>query len=105
MDACKAAIADSEKKDGIESWKQLLKQPLKPQFLSLDQTEKVKTGTRHAGTGAMLSGIDDAQRLNNMFASKGSLRKAGLELAAAAKRMGSLTADITHSDPEEAEQL
>ena len=52
------------------------------------------------GVGA---GIDDAQKLNNMFASKGNLKKAGLELAAAAKRMGSLTADITHTDPEEAE--
>ena len=50
-----------------------------------------------------LPGIDDAQRLNNMFAPKGNLRKAGLELAAAAKRMGSLTADITHTDPEEGE--
>ena len=33
------------------------------------------------------------------------MRKAGLELAAAAKRMGSLTADITHSDPEEASTM
>ena len=53
------------------------------------------------GAGAGLPGFDDAQRLNNMFAKKGNLGKAGLELAAAAKRMGSLTADITHSDPEE----
>ena len=44
--------------------------------------------------------MDDAQRLNNIFAKKGNLGKAGLELAAAAKRMGSLTADIVHSDEE-----
>ncbi len=55
------------------------------------------------GAGAGIPGIDDAQRLNNMFVRKGSLKKAGLELAAAAKRMDSLTADITHTDPEEAE--
>jgi hypothetical protein len=47
--------------------------------------------------------IDDAQRLNNIFAKKGSLKKAGLELAAAAKRMGSLTADLKVSDEEEAQ--
>ena len=58
-------------------------------------------GMGAAGAGQGLPGIDDAQRLNNMFASKGNLRKAGLELAAAAKRMGSLTADITHQENEE----
>ena len=75
---------------------------MKPQFLSLDQTGKAMSGPG-MGAGAGIPGIDDAQRLNNMFARKGNLRKAGLELAAAAKRMGSLTADITHTDPEEGE--
>ena len=45
--------------------------------------------------------MDDAQRLNSIFAKKGNLRNAGLELAAAAKRMGGLTADVVHSDEEE----
>ena len=48
--------------------------------------------------------MDDAQRLNNIFAKKGNLSKAGLELAAAAKRMGGLTADITHSEEENEEE-
>jgi hypothetical protein len=48
--------------------------------------------------------MDDAQRLNNIFAKKGNMAKAGLELAAAAKRMGSLNADLTHSDEEEGEE-
>ena len=45
--------------------------------------------------------MDDAQRLNSIFAKKGNLRNAGLELAAAAKRMGSLHADLTYSETEE----
>ena len=104
MDACKAAIADSEKK--MESKVEAtVKAAIEAAIPKARPSGKGQTGNgMGAETSAMKSGIDDAQRLNNMFASKGSLRKAGLELAAAAKRMGSLTADITHSDPEEAEQ-
>jgi hypothetical protein len=109
MDACKAAIADNEKK---------LEAKIAASESKIEATVKAAVeaavpkprpnGKGQAGpgmgAGAGLPGIDDAQRLNNMFASKGSLKKAGLELAAAAKRMGSLTADLTHSDSEEEEQ-
>ena len=99
MDACKAAIATSEKnmEAKIEATVKAAIETVKPR-----PNGKGMSGPG-MGAGAGLPGIDDAQRLNNMFASKGNLKKAGLELAAAAKRMGSLTADITHTDPEEAE--
>ena len=99
MDACKAAIAENEKKleAKIESTVKAAVEAAVP--------KPRPNGKGQAGPGlGMGAGIDDAQKLNNMFASKGSLKKAGLELAAAAKRMGSLTADITHQDPEEEEQ-
>jgi hypothetical protein len=101
MDACKAAIVENEKKleAKIES---AVKAAVEAAVPKPRPNGKGQSGPA-MGAGAGLPGIDDAQRLNNMFASKGSLRKAGLELAAAAKRMGSLTADITHTDPEEAE--
>jgi len=96
MDACKAAIAASEKT--IEA---KLETTIKAAVEAAVPKPR-PNGKGQAGPGLGVgAGIDDAQRLNNMFASKGNLKKAGLELAAAAKRMGSLTADITHSDPEE----
>jgi hypothetical protein len=102
MDACKAAIAASEKT--IEAkLETTIKAAVEAAVPKPRPNGKGMSGPG-MGAGAGLPGIDDAQRLNNMFASKGSLKKAGLELAAAAKRMGSLTADITHTDPEEAEQ-
>jgi hypothetical protein len=101
MDACKAAIAENEKKleAKIET---TVKAAVEAAVPKPRPNGKGQAGPG-MGAGAGLPGIDDAQRLNNMFASKGNLKKAGLELAAAAKRMGSLTADITHTDPEEAE--
>jgi hypothetical protein len=102
MDACKAAIADNEKKleAKIEATVKAAVEAAVPKPRPNGKGQTVPG----IGAGAGLPGIDDAQRLNNMFASKGSLKKAGLELAAAAKRMGSLTADITHTEPEEEEQ-
>jgi hypothetical protein len=99
MDACKAAIAENEKKleAKIET---TVKAAVEAAVPKPRPNGKGQAGPG-MGAGAGLPGIDDAQRLNNMFASKGNLKKAGLELAAAAKRMGSLTADITHTDPEE----
>ena len=98
MDACKAAIAASEKT--IEAkLETTIKAAVEAAVPKPRPNGKGMSGPG-LGVGA---GIDDAQKLNNMFASKGNLKKAGLELAAAAKRMGSLTADITHTDPEEAE--
>jgi hypothetical protein len=101
MDACKAAIAENEKKleAKIET---TVKAAVEAAVPKPRPNGKGQSGPA-MGAGAGLPGLDDAQRLNNMFASKGNLKKAGLELAAAAKRMGSLTADITHTDPEEAE--
>ena len=101
MDACKAAIAASEK--NIEAkLETTIKAAVEAAVPKPRPNGKGMSGPG-MGAGAGLPGIDDAQRLNNMFASKGNLKKAGLELAAAAKRMGSLTADITHTDPEEGE--
>jgi hypothetical protein len=99
MDACKAAIADNEKKleAKIEATVKAAVEAAVP--------KPRPNGKGQSGPGlGMGAGLDDAQKLNNMFATKGNLKKAGLELAAAAKRMGSLTADITHQDPEEEEQ-
>ena len=102
MDACKAAIAASEK--NIEAkLETTIKAAVEAAVPKPRPNGKGQSGPG-MGAAAGLPGIDDAQRLNNMFAKKGNLRKAGLELAAAAKRMGSLTADITHQDPEEGEQ-
>ena len=97
MDACKAAIATSEKnmEAKIEATVKAAIETVKPRPNG--------KGVAGPAAGVVLPGLDDAQRLNNMFAPKGNLRKAGLELAAAAKRMGSLTADVTVTDPEEAE--
>ena len=101
MDACKAAIAASEK--NLEAkLETTVKAAVEAAVPKPRPNGKGQSGPG-IGAGAGLPGIDDAQRLNNMFARKGSLKKAGLELAAAAKRMDSLTADITHTDPEEAE--
>ena len=98
LDACKAAIAENEKKleAKIEATVKAAVEAAVP--------KPRPNGKGQAGPGLGVgAGIDDAQKLNNMFASKGNLKKAGLELAAAAKRMGNLTADITHTDPEEGE--
>ena len=102
MDACKAAIAESEKKmeSKVEATVKAAVEAAIPKPRPNGKGQS-GNGLGAAGTGQGLPGIDDAQRLNNMFAPKANLRKAGLELAAAAKRMGSLTADITHTDPEE----
>jgi hypothetical protein len=95
MDACKAAIAESTKK--LEA---KLETDVKAAVAALvpkaKPTGKGQVGNFNAGVA-----MDDAQRLNNIFAKKGNMGKAGLELAAAAKRMGSLNADVTHSDEEE----
>ena len=93
MDACKAAIADSTKK--LEA---KLEKDVKAAVEAATPKPK-PTGKGIAGQQFNAS-MDDAQRLNSIFAKKGNIGKAGLELAAAAKRMGSLTADITHSDEE-----
>ena len=101
MDACKAAIAASEKT--IEAkLETTVKAAVEAAVPKPRPNGKGQSGPG-MGAGVGVTGIDDAQRLNNMFARKGSLKKAGLELAAAAKRMGSLTADIKVEDPEEAE--
>jgi hypothetical protein len=94
MDACKAAIADSTKKLEAKLEKDV-KAAVEAAIPKPKATGKGTTGQFTAGLP-----MDDAQRLNNIFAKKGNIGKAGLELAAAAKRMGSLTADITHSDEE-----
>jgi len=98
MDACKAAIAESTKKleAKIETDVKAAVAALVPKA---KPTGKGQVGNFNAGVA-----LDDAQRLNNIFAKKGNMAKAGLELAAAAKRMGSLNADLTHSDEEEGEE-
>ncbi len=104
MDACKKAIADSGK-DLESKIEAKIESTVKAAVDTIAKAKPNGKGQGGVGMGAGLSGMpmDDAQRLNNMFAKKGNLRKAGLELAAAAKRMGSLTADITVKDEEEAE--
>ena len=92
MDACKAAIAESTKK--LEAKLETdVKAAVAAVIPKPKPTGKGQVGNFNAGVA-----MDDAQRLNNIFAKKGNIGKAGLELAAAAKRMGSLTADITHSE-------
>ena len=97
MDACKAAIAESTR-----NLKQKLESDVKAAVAALIPKPK-PTGKGQLET-SMQASMDDAQRLNNIFAKKGNMGKAGLELAAAAKRMGGLTADITHSEEEEEEK-
>ncbi len=94
MDACKAAIAESASK--LEA---KLEADVKAAVAVLIPKSKP---TGKGTTGSLNAPLDDAQKLNNIFAKKGNLQKAGLELAAAAKRMGSLTADVTHNEEEDA---
>ena len=95
MDACKAALAESASK--LEA---KLETEVKAAVAALIPKPK-PTGKGTTGSLNGLPAMDDAQRLNNIFARKGNLGKAGLELAAAAKRMSGLTADVTHSEEEE----
>ncbi len=95
MDACKAAIAESTKK--LEA---KLETDVKAAVAALIPKAK-PTGKGQVGNFNAGLPMDDAQRLNNIFAKKGNMGKAGLELAAAAKRMGGLNADVTHTDEEE----
>ena len=72
MDACKAAITENEKKleAKIETTVKAAVEAAVP--------KPRPNGKGQAGPGlGMGAGIDDAQKLNNMFASKGSLKKAG----------------------------
>ena len=95
MDACKAAIAESTKK--LEA---KVESDVKAAVAAAIPKPK-PTGKGQVGNFNASLPIDDAQRLNNIFAKKGNLRSAGLELAAAAKRMGGLTADLTQPAEEE----
>ncbi len=95
MDACNKAIAESASKTEAK-----IEANVKAAVASLMPKPKA-TGKGTAGSLNGLPVLDDAQRLNNIFARKGNLGKAGLELAAAAKRMGCLTADVTHTEEEE----
>ena len=91
MDACKAAIAESST-NLKQNWQLKSKQQL--------QRMLPKLAAKPTGKG-IIAAPDDAQKLNNMFAKKANLHKAGLELKAAAQRMAGLTADITHEEEEE----
>ena len=97
MDACKAAIAESTKKleAKIESDVKAAVAAAMP---------KPKPTGKGQAVGNFNAAVDDAQKLNNIFAKKGNMGKAGLELAAAAKRMGSLNADLTISEEETGEE-
>jgi hypothetical protein len=90
MNACKTAIADSTAK---------LEAQLANEVKAAVSAMIPKIAAKPTGKG-IIAAPDDAQKLNNMFAKKANLRKAGLELAAAAKRMDGLTADITHTEEE-----
>jgi hypothetical protein len=96
MDACKAAIAESTKK--LEA---KVESDVKAAVAAA--IPKPKPTGKGQVVGNFNAAVDDAQKLNNIFAKKGNMGKAGLELAAAAKRMGSLNADLTHSESEEEE--
>jgi hypothetical protein len=97
MDACKAAISESASK--LEA---KLETDVKAAVAALIPKAK-PTGKGQAGSlnTSLNFPLDDAQKLNNVFARKGNLGKAGLELAAAAKCMNGLTADVTHTEEEE----
>ena len=88
MNACKAAIAESTDK---------LEAKLSTEIKAAVSAMAPKFAAKPTGKG-IISAPDDAQKLNNMFAKKANLQKAGLELAAAAKRMSGLTADVTHEE-------
>ena len=94
MDACKEAIAESTKK--LEA-----KVESEVKAAVAAAIPKPKPTGKGQVVGDFNAAVDDAQKLNNIFAKKGNMGKAGLELAAAAKRMGSLNADLTHSETEE----
>ncbi len=93
LDACKAAIAEAMTKHEAK-----LEADVKAAVAALVPRPKP---TGKGTVGSLNAPLDDAQRLNNIFARKGNLQKAGLELAAAAKRMGGLTADLTVHEEEE----
>ena len=92
MDACKAAIAE-----GFKPLEAKIDEKVKSAVAALIP----KIAVKPTGKG-IIATPDDAQKLNNMFAKKANLQKAGLELAAAAKKMSGLTADVTHEEEEEA---
>ena len=107
LDACKKAIADSSKdlESKIEAKiDTTIKAAIDAAIPKPKPNGKGMGGTAAGAPGTTGLPMDDAQRLNNIFAKKGNLKKAGLELAAAAKKMGSLTADLTHTDNEEGEE-
>ncbi len=91
MNACKAAIAESSTK---------LEAKLSTEVKAAVSAMLPKIAAKPTGKG-IIAAPDDAQKLNNMFARKADLHKAGLELKAAAHRMAGLTADITHEEEEE----
>lgn len=91
MNACKAAIAESSTK---------LEAKLSNEVKAAVAAMIPKIAAKPTGKG-IIAAPDDAQKLNNMFARKADLHKAGLELKAAAHRMAGLTADITHEEEEE----
>ena len=91
MNACKAAIAESSTK---------LEAKLATEVKAAVSAMLPKIAAKPTGKG-IIAAPDDAQKLNNMFARKADLHKAGLELKAAAHRMAGLTADITHEEEEE----
>ena len=91
MDACKAAIADSSSK---------LEAKLSSNLKAAIDAVTLKVAAKPTGKG-LISAPDDAQRLNNLFARKTNLHKAGLELKAAAQKMTGLTADLVVNDEEE----
>jgi hypothetical protein len=97
MDACNKAISEASSK--IEA---KLETDVKAAVAALIPKAK-PTGKGQAGSlnTSLNFPLDDAQKLNNIFAKKANLQKAGLELAAAAKRMNGLTADVTHTEEEE----
>jgi hypothetical protein len=92
MEACKAAIAE-----GFKPLEAKIDEKVKSAVAALIP----KIAVKPTGKG-VIAAPDDAQRLNNMFARKADLHKAGLELKAAAHKMAGLTADITHEEEEEA---
>jgi predicted transcriptional regulator len=92
MNACKAAIAESSTN---------LEAKLATEVKAAVSAMLPKIAAKPTGKG-IIAAPDDAQKLNNMFARKANLHKAGLELKAAAHRMAGLTADITHEEGEEA---
>jgi hypothetical protein len=91
MNACKAAIAESSTN---------LEAKLATEVKAAVSAMLPKIAAKPTGKG-IIAAPDDAQKLNNMFARKANLQKAGLELKAAAHRMAGLTADITHEEEEE----